>query len=614
MLTVKNREVGLKDYGATLLLTLSSVLAVRTVFRYSNLLLTIFLALICYKLILALGKAKIKYPRLRTLVDKPKSYLPFLLISIPLSIALLYSSHLVIKGSLYSGTVLQNSVKKFDLIDIFNFAAILVVTTFLFSCLSIKIQINREDRGTKRLKINMQDPSLKTTIVTASVILLAWLPYLLAYWPGLVFGDTTASLYQLLNNVPLNNHHPVAFTLTLGFFLKLAKLLGCSISSGVAFYSLMQMIFLAGTFGYISNWLKTRCQIDNFLYALLVICIGTSAYLASYSIALWKDPIFSASLAISVTQLTDWALTNGKFMYRKRQAELIIFITIACLFRNNGIYVSCIGFIAVIVALIQNKRKPSSHQAIKKLLIPFGTAIAISLFIMGPIYSSMNVQPTEPAETLGIPLNQMARVAALNGNMGEDDRAFMNEILPLDQYRKKYKPSCTDQLKWDPMFNSKPLNSPEFFKHWLQMFVKNPKIYLDAWVYQTFGFWSPTNMQEIIHEGNFTGGMPINFQKENSYEGIQTRCLLPISNPQSLFPIMSRCAPAGIIFWIALSLTFLSIYHHSSKFALPLLIILGLYGSLFIASPIWYWPRYIAAAQFAIPSYLVIFKAINQGE
>lgn len=43
-----------------------------------------------------------------------------------------------------------------------------------------------------------------------------------------------------------------------------------------------------------------------------------------------------------------------------------------------------------------------------------------------------------------------------------------------------------------------------------------------------------------------------------------------------------------------------------ARFALPLLPFLLLYGTLFIASPIWYWPRYIVAAQFGLPAVLVV--------
>lgn len=40
-------------------------------------------------------------------------------------------------------------------------------------------------------------------------------PYLIVYWPGLIFGDLLSSLSQALGSAPLSNHHPVAYTLFL---------------------------------------------------------------------------------------------------------------------------------------------------------------------------------------------------------------------------------------------------------------------------------------------------------------------------------------------------------------------------------------------------------------
>ena len=44
-------------------------------------------------------------------------------------------------------------------------------------------------------------------------------------------------------------------------------------------------------------------------------------------------------------------------------------------------------------------------------------------------------------------------------------------------------------------------------------------------------------------------------------------------------------------------------------FAVSLLPVLGLLATLLIASPIWYWPRYGAAAQFLIPFYVFLLAA-----
>ena len=52
---------------------------------------------------------------------------------------------------------------------------------------------------------------VKWIAIGAAVLFACWMPYLLAYWPGLVFGDTMTSIRQSVST--LNNHHPVLYTL-----------------------------------------------------------------------------------------------------------------------------------------------------------------------------------------------------------------------------------------------------------------------------------------------------------------------------------------------------------------------------------------------------------------
>lgn len=589
MLTVKTM-LGSSDYFITLILSLFSLAVQRSIIVNSN-------------------RRRIA----KSITASPRSAALLLSLSVLFSIATLYSSHLNITGSLYSGTMAQNTLRPFSWFDILNFTGVLFISFLLLFGLVVQIQLHRSNISDKLINDKLINISSKSVLKTFIVIIVCWLPYLFAYWPGLIYGDTTSSFYQILNDVPLNNHHPVAFTVSLGFFINVANALGYSETIGVAAFTLMQMTVFAGAIAYSTCWLRTRCKLNKSVYYLIVFCVGGSAYLASYSISLWKDPIFSASLSLSTILLTDCVLTNGKTMTTTRMLQLSILLITTCLYRNNGIYVVCIGLVFIIMCLVRHREQTGSRLAAKVLLAPFIFSIACTLFITGPIYSKLGVEPTEPAETLGIPLNQMARVVALNGRMNSEDKEFMNEILPLEQYKDKYRPSCTDMLKWDPMFNSKPLNSSSFFKRWIHMFINNPKTYLDSWVYQTFGFWSPCNEEEVLHDGNFTGGMPINIQANSQYGKIKTRCLLPISDPMEVFPIKTRCFPAGILFWLILVVLILVIYFNCGSTALPIFMILGLYASLFAASPIWYWPRYIAAAQLAIPCYIVIIYFIYRG-
>ena len=49
-----------------------------------------------------------------------------------------------------------------------------------------------------------------------------WIPYLVIYYPGFIFGDSLGSIAQALGVAKLYNHHPIFYTL----FLKMCLSLG----------------------------------------------------------------------------------------------------------------------------------------------------------------------------------------------------------------------------------------------------------------------------------------------------------------------------------------------------------------------------------------------------
>lgn len=151
--------------------------------------------------------------------------------------------------------------------------------------------------------------------------------------------------------------------------------------------------------------------------------------------------------------------------------------TLACLatalLRSNGILV-VILLAAGSIALSLNRQRSCEKPAIT------ATSIAIAaLLVTGPAFSALGVIPTAKAESIGIPLNQMARIAATDGAMSNDDARYLNEILPLDVYKTVYTPTCVDSLKWNQSFNEDAL-STGFWQHWLSLGIKNPTSYLEA--------------------------------------------------------------------------------------------------------------------------------------
>lgn len=535
-----------------------------------------------------------------------------LVLSLVFSLVLVLGAHIVVAEPVIAGGIYENYIESYSALDVVAFC---VMSALVFWVLSALVQLSscfccccygedtlRADGGCSSIRV----PSVA---VRALVIFLLYLPFFLRYCPGLFFGDTFSSFAQIMGWNPLSNHHPVAFTMMMAVCIKIVGLMGMGPSAGVALLTVLQMACVASTFGYLSIWVSSRLGVSSRWSWLLVAFFGLSRYCALYSVALWKDPLFSCCLILVVTMLADAVMGKGSWSSALR---LLVFGALALgvmLLRNNGLYICAALFVVLaIVATLSRLGRIAPLEPAPRLAASFGLALVICLVITGPVYSAIGVVPSEAVESVGIPLAQMARVAALDGDMTESDRSYMNELLPLDRYKEVYRPSLIDPLKWNEDFNAEHLEDG-FWTHWASMLSRNPSIYFEAWELQTFGFWAPNVIGADNLPENFLMGAPYNLMADTGASaGVAFRNLLASfgDGVDAAIGLNAWSISGAVVFWLLVFSAVLLVSRGRPRFALPLLPFLLLYGTLFIASPIWYWPRYIVAAQFGLPVVLVV--------
>lgn len=535
-----------------------------------------------------------------------------LVLSLVFSLVLVLGAHIVVAEPVIAGGIYENYIESYSALDVVAFC---VMSALVFWVLSALVQLSscfcccgygedtlRADGGCSSIRV----PSVA---VRALVIFLLYLPFFLRYCPGLFFGDTFSSFAQIMGWNPLSNHHPVAFTMMMAVCIKIVGLMGMGPSAGVALLTVLQMACVASTFGYLSIWVSSRLGVSSRWSWLLVAFFGLSRYCALYSVALWKDPLFSCCLILVVTMLADAVMGKGSWSSALR---LLVFGALALgvmLLRNNGLYICAALFVVLaIVATLSRLGRIAPLEPAPRLAASFGLALVICLVITGPVYSAIGVVPSEAVESVGIPLAQMVRVAALDGDMTESDRSYMNELLPLDRYKEVYRPSFIDPLKWNEDFNAEHLEDG-FWTHWASMLSRNPSIYFEAWELQTFGFWAPNVIGADNLPENFLMGAPYNLMADTGASaGVAFRNLLASfgDGVDAAIGLNAWSISGAAVFWLLVFSAVLLVSRGRPRFALPLLPFLLLYGTLFIASPIWYWPRYIVAAQFGLPVVLVV--------
>ena len=316
------------------------------------------------------------------------------------------------------------------------------------------------------------------------LLLVSWLPYLLSFAPGSVLDDSLASITPWTNGTLLTNHHPVVYSLLVGGFVSLSKILPLSLNAAVFLYSLVQSVCLAGTLAALFYRLQ-RAGVRRWVLAAGVAYAMIVPYFPAYAMILWKDPLYSCALLWLSMLLFDAVRKEGGLPDRAWQIKWFLALLCTAFLRNNGAF--CLLFMAAAL-LLSGQRKRFFYTACMTVIV------ALLFFtVQHTVYPLCHIADTEYTEKIGIPLQQLAATVAYKGKMGEEERAFLFKIMPEQEWKARYAPCLADKIKWTDGANMEYIsqNKRSFWKVWGALLLKNPAIYLRAYGMDTFGFWAP---------------------------------------------------------------------------------------------------------------------------
>lgn len=469
------------------------------------------------------------------------------------------------------------------------------IATFIFIALLIKSAVILHKR------IPLAQASIfegKRILVVWAIIFLGWLPCLIAFLPGMGMDvDTTVILR---NGIIAWRQHPVIYCFIVQVLAIVGQLLG-DINYGILLYSLLQMILLSGTCTYAVWWLyKRKCP--DALLILLIVYFVSSFVIADYSITMLKDTMFSATLLFWSFLVYDIIDTDGAILGSFSYRCFYLFIALSCIvLRNNGIYV-CIVVGLCLYTIVGKWRK--------KLLI---LTVIAALLGSAPNACLKIITGRKPLfqEAVAIPLQQIARVAAVDGKITEKQRLFLEKLFPVESMKEKYDPRRADNVKWDGGFQREWLddNRGEFIKIWAGMLKSNLPIYIDAYINQTYGLWTvhpriaPADIYYTIESEDIHGLHVLPPDWEN---GLQT-----------LYQQNAKFLDTGICIWIVLLLGIIIRINKGNRYALVILPVVIVWLTLMVSVPAMNF-RYVFWYPLALPVILLMaicpLRKLDTGE
>lgn len=467
--------------------------------------------------------------------------------------------------------------------------------------------------------IDLSPIGAKGTLALAGLVFLAWLPYLLIYFPGFVFNDSLDSIRQCLGIDAYNNHHPFLYTMLIDGCLSVGRALGVGNTGGCAIYCIVQMACMACVVAYLSRWVVRRAGISHLWGWAIGAVFAVSPYVATFSIAIWKDPLFTMAMVVVTLMLADLLMSKGSIPGERRWFLPVLaaaMLAIAFL-RNNGVFIVVLVGVSLLVVALSRRRHPEKGRA-AGFAAPAGIAAAVTaacVVVTGPVYGLIGVADTESVEVVGMQLNQMARVVVMDGDMTDENRAYMASLMPLDEYVQVYTPATVDNLKWADGFNADAVRvDGEFVKNWATMMANNPRTCFEAWELQTFGFWAINQSDITSTFKNIRNGWPILPGSERiglvEEVDIEVGNVLGVESLKNVFPQEPQSIPLSIVLWGMLYLALCMVLLKRGSWLVALVPALALMATLLVASPMWYWPRYAATLHFLIPFFWFAFRSL----
>ncbi|MDE6776208.1 MAG: hypothetical protein K2J37_07955 [Ruminococcus sp.] len=368
---------------------------------------------------------------------------------------------------------------------------ILIIGFFLFFC-SCLMWIYQKIRKTEWNTDKVRDKKKNKLIFWGSsvIMLLAWLPYFIYMFPGIMTSDSNWQLRQAIGIEPYSNHHPIAHTLVIKLFYSIGLFLfKGDVNLALATYSVCQAILLSMAFAYLIMTLYEFGFRKSVLIAVL-LSYALPSYHALYSVTMWKDIWFGGIILVLSTTLWRIIVHSRTGAKKIRLSEFIMFFIFSvgmCLFRSNGLYAFVLLLLFMTVYFIRKKNFA--------IILNAAVALAVSLVVKGPVYNAMGVTPVETIESLSIPAQQIASVIRDDAKLTEEQTALLSEIVDISAVPDRYTPNISDSIKALVIEkdNQEYLTEHkfEFLKLWIDLGIKNPVSYIFAYAEQTFGYYYP---------------------------------------------------------------------------------------------------------------------------
>ena len=412
---------------------------------------------------------------------------------------------------------------------------------------------------------------------------MVWFFFFLVMYPGTAMNDT---IYILQDPWLASRQHPILYNMYTYGLYRLGTMIWNE-NFGLALISLLQMAAMDYVLTY-GILLLSRCGFKDWVCRLTTAYFALAPLFSTYAVSAIKDTPFSIFLFYLLVLLLDAGLGQNEARKDKWFCVRVACCYLGVLaFRSNG-FVVVAGTVFVLLFVYRKWRRRILGTAFAAAVVYFGMSRALSPENVEKLFQ----------ESAGIPLQQVASVAARGEGLGREQREYLYRLLPEEKWNL-YAPCCADVIKWDEAFDRQFLNETkkEFLLLWLDLLPENLDQYVRAYLLNTFGVWGieTRNREQYYQKDIFENSLNL-YQESPLPQGIRTFFYRYYCN-RFTYSFLS----AGTVFWILFAESLYLLCRRRYRLAAVYVPVWLCFVSLMLATPIAFTFRYVFVLAMVFP-------------
>lgn len=408
-----------------------------------------------------------------------------------------------------------------------------IATTLIFGIVFILVDVafaklSVAKRPTSRIAMLIPKWSVSSIAIFSAIMLLAWMPWFVANYPGGTYWDTYYQIFQVypenhpiavipwaeiyeqtLTDAWLVDHHPVFTTLIYGAFGWVSDQLTGNWMLGVAVFCVLQgalhTIAFTASIAYLD---RIGCPKALCLFAYLFLAI--MPFISTWAMCMVKDSFFGLFIIPYFMMIFEAVRTRGKLFARPRNTVWFLLCGLGlCLTKKTGIFVVIItALVAFIVCAkwIANvkpysgkhaqtslsdveQQSVSASEVIKDVrscrqaFVVQALSCAAIMLVLLPmvVFPALNIRSGGLQETLGPLFQQTARaVVDHEDTMTEEEKQAIAAVLDYDKLETQYRFDFEDSVKYRYNLNATTEDLANYFKVYFDQGIRYPDSYFGA--------------------------------------------------------------------------------------------------------------------------------------